>query len=507
MTIFFAWVDKKEMFDSRLHLRHDLTLISFEISHNEGEAALLKIVASNFCKPKSFCCFLSYQDHGNAELVPLFKGELCHFPIKSKNYLWKLEFRAIVDTESLGNFFQQKDHFAQNYPSYPLQISADDFTELAKSQTLTKNLSTQTSLYEFNRTTGQVCCCDVFEGNKMFTPKTVFNESVNVRFTELPYCGVDLTLTADWKQRDSGEVDVGSVLARAFPEKIINTFTPHHFKITFPKPGLKLGKRYGKSACRVVESSLAVIDPPQTGLLDVYPMCSPPLWQYDIDEGAPQQLTFKRHWFVSTVTVEWSYSQRRCEMIHLTLHNRVQAPSTRPRKKVSLTLKDLPETSHGSFFKTEKGVNTLLFALDYARCFLASSSRCIEVEFKVPFDEGIGLSTEVCVDLSPVLKLKSPVKAKITHYRLMKKGVQGYAFVRCALAIGMKDLPPKQETSYAEDSYVDHEIRGMPHQILVDKVAQKLKPKGIIDTSLLHTTALVEQIGRASCRERVSSPV
>ncbi len=484
--LYFAWCDKDADFDENVHLCHDVTLLSVDISHNEGERALLKLKTSHFHYPKSFFCFLSYKKDEKSKAKLLFKGELCHFPLKSQNNIWEIDFRAIIQAKSLGDFL--KDSGSRS-------VSADDFYELAKDHEITKKLHHENALFEFDRCTGEVSKCGLFEGNETLESEKIFKKSVNVCFTELPYEGVCLKIAANWRQVDEGEVDVAPVLAGAFPEKMMNTLTKRSFEKTFPKVGMRLGDRKGRSACRIVESTLTKIDPPHTGLLDVYSTTTPPLWQRDVEDEGPHQVVFERHWYTSTLMVEWRYRQKRREIVHLFFKNCVQAPHLRPTKMLTLTLKDLPDSPCSSFFKTQKGADTLRFAVEYAQCFLAASARCVEVSFKIPFEEGVNLSTDKVFDLKNLFKVKTPILGKITHYRLIKKGGRGYAFVRCAFSIGMKNEGvERKECAYSEGVYVDDGITSDIDQGMIDEAVKGLKIRGIADTRILHTQALVEKV-------------
>lgn len=488
MTIYFSWCNKNETFDTQKHIRHDVDILSFDISHNEGELALLKMTVVNFAYPKSTSCFLVHKEREDQATL-LFHGELCHFPIKRQSNAWILEFRACVDPKEWGTLLKTASLRSQRMR---------EFEEFKDDCPLTLSLQDQKGLYAFDRATGSVTFSDLLKGREFFTPKHVVKESVHVTFSELPYASVELNLTVKWRQEDYGEVNILPTLAQAFDEGMINTFTGKDFTRTFPKVGDRLSK--GDSGCQVVESELIPVSPSSTGLLDLYPAQSPSLWTRLNEHEEPKCVRFSRQWFRGRLVVAWQYKQTRKEHVTLTIHNRVDAPVLRPSKKINLTVKKPLPSKSASFFGTYKGAELLASAIRFAEAFLAGSSRCVEVSFTIPFEEGLTLSLNHSVDLAGVLNLSTSVIAKVIHYRINRKGTMGFVFVRCALAIGMEQNEEKSHNPlYVEEGGINHDIVPIstfsePVQRILDETIQKCRPQGVSKTDFLHTLSLVKSV-------------
>lgn len=521
MTFYFAWINSKDAFDPERHCRHDVEILSFEIAHNEGQLPLLTMVVSSFSVPSFVSCYLSYREDGDEKnpVIVVFKGILYHAPLNPNTHTWTLHFKVDFDGSRLSSLSVNVSHPVAD-DIVPLE--ADFFKECSGHVDLTKKLQRQCSVVEVDRTTQAVKLCDLFQMEDIFHPQDIFEKSIQLQVLESPYTQVDVTITADWMQKEGGEVDLSSCLHKAFPEGRVNTLTPKYMEASFPKVGAILSVNYddGKgsslghvrssksSGYRVVESWMRSFEPPHTGVLATYPRVSPPFWEKNYEDVPPRQVYFKRVWYQTALVVEWHYRQRRRENITVSLKNvRVSKGRKRP-KKLTLTLQTLQDHHGSSFFKSMMGRRALLFAYDYGCCFLKASTRCFELSFRLPLVQGLSLSTMQMVDISKMLHqqgidVKRPVYGKIVAYRLVQKGLYGYALVRCAFSLPGENVnevelsfeADHRKSAYVEDGFLkDHMVQGHEYQEFFDRVIKDIHPQGLKETHLFHTDFIVEKI-------------
>jgi hypothetical protein len=171
------------------------------------------------------------------------------------------------------------------------------------------------------------------------------------------------------------------------------------------------------------------------------------------------------------------------------------SPAFRPGKTLRYDLQHLPKLN-GTFFKTPRGIQSLEHALKRAKAHLAMSARCIEVTFRMPFDEGTTLTLDQSVNVQEMLHLKRDVFAKVIGYELNRTGNSSYCEVRCALSFGM-NLQEEVTTLYGVDlpkgnTPATTYVSDVP--TLHDEVHKKLNPRGILETDMLNTLDLVDHV-------------
>ncbi len=484
MTFFFSWLKKPVPFDPKAHAKPDMQVLSFSISHSEGEAALLKMNVPSYKSTPLRYGVLSYAPNKNTPPIPLFLGTLCHFPLRLKQHVWQLEFRSHINDDSFKHAQSLlKEHVNSHFLKQKDSVAPSDYLE------------TSPHLFQFDRVTGECIVSNIFQGQSKLTPRNVFDDSVKVTYSEVPLSHVDVEVSASWTQEDRGEVDIAPKAAKAFAGGIVNTLTPKAFAARFPKEGQKLGERRGRSGCRVVESMIEEVLPPTTGSLDLYPRTSPTLWKRNHGSVEHRPITLKRTYFQTKLVVEWHYLQSRMEVIRVRVRNAMPSPAFRPGKTLRYDLLHLPKLK-GTFFKTEEGLQALEHAVKRAKAHLAVSARCIEITFRMPFDEGTTLTLDQAVNVRGILHLKRDVFAKVIGYELNRMGNSSYCEVRCALSFGM-NLGGEAPTPYGIDlpkgnTAATTYVSDVP--ALYDEVRKKLQPRGVLETHTLNTLDLVEHV-------------
>ncbi len=222
----------------------------------------------------------------------------------------------------------------------------------------------------------------------------------------------------------------------------MNTLTPSGLLSEWPKVGDKIGPALSRkqSGYQVVQSFLREIIPPSTGVLDIYPTVTPEITVKR--DGRVKPLRMKRSWFKGELYLYWHYLQKRRENLSFTLHQESQLKGKiRPRQKhLEIQLQSveshLSNRGCSSFFTTDGGRLAVNHAIEMAKAYLAGTARCIEVEFRVPFDNAIQINLDTSIQIQSTMIPGGELTGKVVEYRLVQNDREAYGCVRLAVAVG-----------------------------------------------------------------------
>ena len=488
MTTGFAWRTKDEPFVFSVHNRCDLEILSLVIDQREGEAALatLEVASADLPPLTQRHVYISYEG------TLIFSGRLAGLPSKISNDLTSLEFTAEpVDAD------EALQELAFSLKQAPFWDEA--FVDAQDVDSPSEWLEARNALYAWDRTSGEVCVSDLFQGRQTVDlSPAFFADSLKVCLAETPLAYISAHITVEWVQEATVEINLGTKIAAAFPGGIINTLTPDALEAAWPKTGDK----FGQSGYRVVNSHLQEIAPPATGILNIYPTFTPELmtWDETRQQAAPRRL--KRVWMSGVLAVEGRYRQKRRETLHFTLRQKTQFDGTlRPLPRtLNLRLQQvgLPSAA-GSFFLTSRGRQALHHALLRARAYLAASARCLEVEVTLPMDAILDLSLDHSVRLVDPRLPGGEVTGKVIAYRLYQDGVKSHGWVRLAASVGtsLAPLPAATPLYYAEPAYGDTAIPAWHHTGMdlayADYSGQRPR-EGVVDLDNLSLNDILRQV-------------
>ncbi|HAU28979.1 MAG TPA: hypothetical protein DCW68_02575 [Rhodospirillaceae bacterium] len=106
-----------------------------------------------------------------------------------------------------------------------------------------------------------------------------------------------------------------------------------------------------------------------------------------------------------------------------------------------------------SFFQTDRGRQAFEHALARAAAKVAASARCVEVGFRVPWEDGVGITTAHAVTISdPRLAGGQVVTGKVTEVVLARSSSAASVEVIMALAVGDGATPEAGEDEVAVPS-------------------------------------------------------
>ncbi|MGB0934830.1 MAG: hypothetical protein ACPGXY_02065 [Alphaproteobacteria bacterium] len=491
MTFHFAWVQKGEKYNPKVHNREDEAVFSLAIRQREAGFAVARVLIKRrteafFPKPAQQYCYISR----NNQL--LFKGRLIALPSRISGELIGLDITAEPE-DQVKKLQALTETLKQGSQWDPLYLSPDQHNDPVEP------LNARSSLYCWSRFDGSVKISDLFNGSKRIDiAQNHFPGFMKVESLDLPLDEVTVDVRAEWLQEAYGEIDVGPLIEQAFPHGYINTLNGKGLQTTWWQAGYRLQQgRY-----KIRRSNLNEVFPHQ------HAKATPELWS-----SASEKVRYKRYWFRADMSVRWKYQQKRREIASFTLKNDTQITSGRSRH-LNLALQRLVgpnyhwrtrhrytagfkvvhqgrvyrckrshttgnefevqywtylcrhhhvcgQSSRATFFNTDRGVQALRYAFEVARAHLAASSRSLRIKFTAEFDKLKDITTDHTVTIKDSRLPGGRAAGKVVAYDLIADGNTGKQLgqVTLAVAIGRgrknsKPLKPKAvlfEQSYAQE--------------------------------------------------------
>ena len=212
MGFYFAWVAADEPFGAA-HLREDEKVLSFDLTHQEGQIPQLSIELENphmglLAPGRLTWCWFSVDG------IPLFHGRLIALPTNLIGEVVTLEFLARP-----RDFLQQKLSLATSMKVLPYY---DEIWIDPGSRTVTDAtspfygtfdpdtiLETYSRAWHVDRVTGVVSASEISfgeDGDEVFEPHEVPYDSVQIEFSQNPVMAVFFTGTVEWTQQNSGVI-------------------------------------------------------------------------------------------------------------------------------------------------------------------------------------------------------------------------------------------------------------------------------------------------------------
>lgn len=298
----------------------------------------------------------------------------------------------------------------------------------------------QNNVLFFDGKCGDVRFSNLLQGSQMRDLSAVaIGNTIEMHYLRHATTGVDFEIHARWQQEGAGIIDLESIIAKHFPKNKINTYTPSSLMVGWPKNAAHLCVDFSKtknSGYRVLESSIHVIKPPRTGVLNLYPSLSTPCFIKNA-KGVTQQKRLKRHWLKGELIVQWNFIQPRHEVLQV--HWGVQGGK---RKKLALNLQTLPgdAQARSQFFNTAYGQSIINSVTRIAHAHWLYANRRLEICLTVPFD----VCASVDLDSSAHIKHESlPVgtfTGKVVRTRFVQNGTRGLGYVWIRSGITLENL-------------------------------------------------------------------
>lgn len=530
MTFYIAWCKENEPFNPTQHCREDLKVLRLRIIEKEGHAPKAWVTIPNPWYlneiPKiSPHAMLSYKPQDQKDPVLLFWGCLGRMPMKIEGEVVELELTSHRENQD-DALKDLKDSMMVAPYWDPLFISH----EKRQDPQWIDILDAYSKVLYWDRLTGVPSLCDYFQGQQTLEIQGKhFANTLSVKVTETPLRGVQVNIHANWKQRFQGEVTLDHLLGAKFSEGMMSTLTPKFCDENWWKPGTRLKD----TGYEILSATLQEETPALTGVLNLYPPCSKPLY---IGEGKEaRKVRLKRAWYRMHLKLGWSYRQRRYEHVTFTLEQETQDIGVvgGHTKHLNLYVHDIqddlklgpwiPERfqnrgdhvlmeeklyqclkthrasknfisdarywkdlgpyaevaqaqSMGTFFTTQRGHQAIQHALEVAKCYLGASSRAVNIDFECSLDLAQSLSCQHSVLLHDSRLPGGKALGKVTQLILDVSGQtglsKGLVTVSCAIGTGRK---PEKSTT-AEDQ---KKLCSIPSGIVFESVEDDLPRGGI----------------------------
>ena len=236
--VYFSWMNQaEELFSPHLHTRCDVPIFFISLKQEEEKLAFLVLHLPLEVKVHSYG-ILSWKPAGAPEALCLFRGYVDN--IQQENGVTVVYFKALQDESSwlrIASTLKSRESFCSYFfdeqDTRPESILADQpFIPYWCPVSGVCTLSHMTNSQDVFQSTDEVHVIQ-------------YRQTAGIR-------RLNITLKAQWIQQVQGMVDVFPWIERAFPQKVLATYTPQALKKIWPKPGELLGN----SGYRVMHSEL-----------------------------------------------------------------------------------------------------------------------------------------------------------------------------------------------------------------------------------------------------------
>lgn len=442
---YFAWVNADETTFVAGHEREDEQVFGFEITHTEGEWAVLRIDIVNpreglLKAGRKRWAWLAYD--AGATTHALFFGRLVGVPQDMQDEVVRLEF--IARPRDYDNQKQAVANTLKQAPYWdPVWIAEE------RREDPDATLDARPMLWHINRTTHVVSVSDILNGEDgtVLVNADFFRDSLHITYSEPPIRRVKCEADVYWTQFAHGSVDMTEALLDAADDagsrdgSDIKTYTGEGLARDWPEKGDSIGGGWRVGTSHVIRgegvwvaqefAEVTTVSFSQIARVDF------PLW------------TFRPH-----LEVDYEVTRSRQEHVEFTLEADVQSllkESGDDVLRVTLASRDIDEeideedTGGGfempigdvrrrAYFTTDRGKVSLEYLIALCRAKLLARARAVQVRFEIEFEDGINLSCRKNAFIQDERIPGGSCAGKIVGYTLSANGDTG--ILGCSVVIG-----------------------------------------------------------------------
>ena len=489
MSFYFAWVaSTATTFSQTTHGVEDEQIVSFLVSHNEGDFPTLEIEIVN---PKTGLlgtsreqwAWLSWDDPDTGDIQPLFFGRLIGIPQELQAETVRLFFIARPT-----DYQTQKVALAETLkvlPFYdPVWLTEEERNDPDSV------LEGYTKLWHIDRLTHTVTVSDIVSGEDgtiTYDDTVAMYDGLSISPGQSPARRIEVEARVQWNQAGSGSVDLTPALKAAFkakqPENItypngtetqtadmITLLAGENMIQNWPTTGAAVGSGWsvgfsqigpaGPKPQPVVVTELQQIEefafdpgvpiPMATAEHAAGRGLGPQFGGLSSSLGGASLFTRDVVWLpawrmAAELHMDWNISRARSETASFTLDANVQALLTDAGEEETLkltmgpvtvdTLLDPADTDPASaienplrstYFKTDRGISSFEHVALRARAKLIARSRAVTVSTAIPFNEATALTCRENVTLSGDNRIPgSTCTGKVKGYTFRANGNSG----------------------------------------------------------------------------------
>lgn len=502
MTIYFAWVDPGTAFNAVSHSVHDETIISFQLSQDEGDLARLTLEIKN-PKVGPLSAGRKVWAWFSSDGTPLFYGRLVAIPsdLLAETITYVLVARP-ADLE------EQKTALADTLrvlPYYDEIFISEEFRDDADAV-----LEGYSKLFHYNRTSHVVTVSDVLSGEDgliVFGSSDIPYDSLNMQIARAPLTAVTVKAGIPWAQSTSATISFN---------KVIPSFQSSTIIENWPKVGDGLAGGY------YVVSSSAVGNPGYPILSATYNFSwtnqaqkhndgdtmsieesftgpgsgVPPGAGFrlsghftefvvgDPSTGTPASSKFESKHIVTfegsitgSLVLGVNASRERKDNVTINVVSDVQqvlvdTGDTSTSEIIDLSTTDVSQscggddppiqnTGRSEYITTDRGIQSVEYMLQRARARLAMGARVVDVSFNCRLSAAIaaGISLRKNGFISDSRIPSGGALGKIVHYTMRGDGRSGKFIAEiqlsCCPGLGGSITPSPGSGDYVSNDYVD----------------------------------------------------
>lgn len=514
MTYGFAWVNAPVTFDSVTHFREDAKVLSFQrvLVEDAEPSAFVKIknpgiglLAATWNK----WAWVSYKKE-NGTVVPLILARRVGVP----NDL-QAETIVLLLTSSPPDLQAQKEALATTLKVLPNWDRA--FIKPEDRDDPDTALEGRTIFWHINHLTLSVSTSDwtVGEAGTIVVDSSlrVPYNSVRVSPAKVPPHKIVLDMWGYWSQKATGRVDVTQKILQAAGAAgsrgnafTLETYTGQGLYEDWPEPDANIGGdwRVGKSSLTYVSQQAKAVQverllapteeapeqefDPDTGN-PIIPAPEDPALEQETEQiltitmvTDPVEVTFFKWRMKPLFEGLYETDRKRVEHLQIKIVSAIQAVKSNPTEETTLRLsmacQDLAEkVDSGStrpigdvrnrqYFNSARGLQSVNFGVRCAVAKLIWGARCVDIEFQVPYEDAIDISTRHSINFINDPRIPGGATGKVVSAVLTTdptaKDHSGRIRVSCLVGDGLAALTPAVGTAdYIDDDYieVDHFTR------------------------------------------------
>lgn len=506
-------IPEDEDFNPAVHLVEDLEIFSIDIEQKEGECAELTLEVTNpgvglLAPGRKIWCWLSWDQNwpNTPEIVPLFNGRLQAIPSDLLGEVVTLKFIA-----KPPDFNQQKAELAASMRVLPYfdPVFIDAAGAAGSDDTVLEGYS---AAWHVDRTDLTLTASDILAGEAgtiLVTEDEHFYDGLDISIDQPPLLGLEVEATISYQQAGSGTVDLTEWLCRVVNGgpvlrggEFIWTFDGASLQSSWPTPGSQISGGYAWSKDCEVKSAQPTPFPlmsktvyfvdylgntdPTTGL--PIPNAQPISYGSGYGGGSligtdrfsvlPVNVlrsSFHADFPISVFKIrsilEWTANRKRTETVRFVITADVQATVTDEAsaefEKLSLSSElvgqaveadgavPIGDLRRNSFFKTDRGGQSLRHLICLARARLLARARCIRLRFAMPWEFALPITTRHSVRLIDRRLPGGEATGKVVAYalRMSEAGAIGTIEIACTVGRGNTISPTAGEPVYSDGTW------------------------------------------------------
>ena len=428
MRLFFAWVEKNEVFTPEIHCPEDLRIFKCVIAQRETESAVARLLTDSeiglsedaYTLKNARYGVISFHDGKTAHI--LMRGKLVHIPRHATDGFleWELNAEAVDAGAQINQLVEQLKVDPLFEPGFYNKVG------------LAETLESRTEVMCWDRRTGRLALSNIMSGLRhTYITDEILGDSLVVRMGATPVNAVHVTMEANWQQRHAGVINVAPLIARKFFRGVINTLTIDALEKSWPREGDKIGlaKTRRNTGYTVVKSWLKRLPKGLNGL----PPTTPPLYMSE-NGKQPRLKTFSHGWFKACLWVSFEYKQPCREVVDFSVLNGASVAGGQVRHLHFRLNGDayLEETSAPTLLRTNRGHKLLNYAERVAKAHIMGASRQLEVEFCVPFARLWHVDLDTTLDVTHEGLPGGRVVGKVVSYQLRATSDSWVVWVKIA---------------------------------------------------------------------------